>query len=38
MVVAKACGISTPKVAPIRAVELENENMQATVDEHYYQR
>ena len=32
VVVAKACGISTPKVAPICAVEVVNENMQATVD------
>ncbi|MBM7701600.1 phosphate butyryltransferase [Metabacillus iocasae] len=30
--VAQAVGIKTPKVAPIAAVEVVNENMQATVD------
>ena len=32
VVVAKACGIQTPKVAPICAVEVVNPDMQATVD------
>lgn len=30
--VAKACGIDTPKVAAVCAVEVVNENMQATID------
>ena len=32
VVVAKSCGIETPKVAPICAVEVVNPDMQATVD------